>query len=504
MVTRTMKANCFCRRLVSLMCSLTLVASGVACPWALAATGANTTGESRNVGKYLACGERESAAIGNAESTAGALSSLPADAHYLFLKSLVMPSGLVSRRKNECFVKLYELALAAIAFIHKGDRVLAENIFDVFQSYYVAHKAKFAGFPDGWDPCCGEPDENSDRWEGDNAFLLLALAHYHGKYAGRCGKYWSFVQGLKQWLTQRTASCEEIAAEGVADMYAAFMPFSGNKAVPPLLSKLHDCFFSSGHDSSYRYDLVLDHIVRGALVFGDASGFAYLKDFVRTEPWCLAPALKIKAFDAFSSLALPLDSPHINVEISAQLLLTSKLMNHPLSFDLLRQLKKLVIDGGLPYNVGNSADFEQACALPTIASTFYLLSYYWNFNPFHVRFYPCSSSSFTIRYPADGTRVSQRYPLEIRGVGMKDNVVEFSCRVKTDNWYPQDFGYQRAADGSWKTWANLGGSNQYNKHTIQVVVKYSDGKERVAEVTGIVATIPASANGEETTNRNSF
>jgi hypothetical protein len=129
----------------------------------------------------------------------------------------------------------------------------------------------------------------------------------------------------------------------------------------------------------------LNHTVRGALVFGDTTGFKYVKNFAQSETWCVVNTKRIEAYRADKS------EQFINVEISAQLLLTWKIWQSDLKPDLsnLRaELKKPLLRGmsnprslGLPYTV-NEPVFTGACSLPIIDSTCYLLFYYWKFNPF--------------------------------------------------------------------------------------------------------------------------
>ncbi|MDP8218716.1 MAG: LamG domain-containing protein, partial [Candidatus Theseobacter exili] len=99
---------------------------------------------------------------------------------YAYVKSLIHPvSGMAVSRDGEDFTTVYKNALAAIAFIHEGDLDLAEEIFDVFQDYYYANEETFEGFSQCWIPSTGLPNGAiPNYWEGDNAFLLLALNYY--------------------------------------------------------------------------------------------------------------------------------------------------------------------------------------------------------------------------------------------------------------------------------------------------------------------------------------
>lgn len=311
---------------------------------------------------------------------------LPFDkAGYLFIESLLHPAtGLAASREGECYTTVYKNALAAMALLHEGNGAAAERIFEVFRKYYQSYRNHFHGFPRVWDSSTGVPEMTSIHWEGEAAFLLLAL-NYYRKVAGSYGKYYDLAQGLASWLTHRANECEQLLADGVANMYAALAPWANNPAIRQSLNRLCACFFSEGQISSRDDEHVLEHIVRGALVFGDTSGFKYLPQFARSEIWDLDQTVEISAYSAFVT------DPFINVEISAQLLLAGKIWQPECQIDrshLHPELEKLQVSGkispqsaGLPYFV-TERGFQQASTLPIIQPTCYLLFYFWGFNPF--------------------------------------------------------------------------------------------------------------------------
>jgi len=306
-------------------------------------------------------------------------------AGYLFIASLLHPAtGLAASREGECYTTVYKNALAAMALLHEGNRLAAERIFEPFRKYYQTNRDNFHGLPRVWDACTGLPDTTSIAWEGENAFLLLAL-NYYRQVTGGYGKFQDFAQGLMRWLAQRANACEQLLADGIANMYAALQPFAGDAAIQKSLNKLCACFFAEGKISSRDYEQVLEHIVRGALVFGDTSGFKHIPNFARSETWAFDQTTAIAAYSAFAT------DQFINVEISAQLLLAAKIWQAELPLDLpqlQRDLEKLKVPGksnlqsaGLPYFV-TERGFAQAHALPIIQPTCYLLFYFWGFNPF--------------------------------------------------------------------------------------------------------------------------
>ncbi len=297
-----------------------------------------------------------------------------------FVTSLVNPSsGLVASRPGECFTTVYKNSLAAMVFLHQGNHHAAEAILDRFDEYLtklsmMMNPLPFRGFPKDWDACTGEPT-NENYWEGDNAFLLLAL-NYHSSVSRNTTKYKQLRSELVSWLVQRSMVCETIVAEGTANMYAALIPHSSDPAVAQALTHLKACF-----EATVDYAQVLDHTVRGALVFNNLTGFDHVDKFQRTETW-VYNNIPIEAYSAFSGESF------INVEISAQLSLTATLTDRGSRVPKLRfELEKLWLtqengrQAGLPYFITN-VGFDQSATLPIIDPTAYMLFGYWKFNPF--------------------------------------------------------------------------------------------------------------------------
>ncbi|MFN8493183.1 MAG: hypothetical protein U0350_36605 [Caldilineaceae bacterium] len=300
------------------------------------------------------------------------------EAIYCFIKGLIRPeTGLVTSLEDEHFTTVYKNALAAMAFMHQGDLSDAKRIFDFFASRV---SEPFGGFYQSWDPYSGQPDTNSERWAGDNAFLLLAL----NQYAGLVGssEYQDLTRHLREWLSAQADSCAAIHAEGAANSFAALAPAGSNRENWEVLTKLFRCF-----SADVNYAGVADHTVRGSLVFGDIRGFKQLDSFSVAEPWCVDPS---KVVQAFADNNAP--DRHINVEISAQLLLAGELWQQSLGSmqpsKLQSELEKLWLPSksnatcrGLPYRVVDT-QFTNACSQPIIDPTIYKLFTNWRFNPF--------------------------------------------------------------------------------------------------------------------------
>lgn len=296
---------------------------------------------------------------------------------YDYITSLIDENtGLVrSADYDKNFTTVYKNALAAMVFIHENDLKLAEGIFDFFKSKY--DKNCFRGFNKSWDPETGN-EIGEDYWEGDNAFLLLAL-NYYKEITGSFGCYHEMVEGLREWLSGRAD--EDIIAEGCANMYAALKPFENSvPGIDSVLLKLKNCFYNKKD-----YANVLDHIERGALCFSDISGFDYIDGFRRSEIWKY-DGTEVNALAAFSG------ENFINVEISAQILLAWKIWESDLSIDLWyleRELNKLwllsesapiIIVYGLPYYL-DERGWPRSWDESIIDPPCYMLFYYWGFNP---------------------------------------------------------------------------------------------------------------------------
>ncbi|MGB2990081.1 MAG: hypothetical protein WBC98_08995 [Candidatus Zixiibacteriota bacterium] len=301
------------------------------------------------------------------------------DGAYDYIKSLInRNTGLVrSADYDKEFTTVYKNALAAMAFIHENDLSLAEGIFDFFKSKYDQNS--FRGFNKNWNSETGN-ELAEDYWEGDNAFLLLAL-NYYIAVTGSFGDYKEMVTGLRKWLSERAD--EDIIAEGLANMYTALKPFEN--CVPGMDSvvlKLKNRF-----NDKKDYQNVLDHIMRGALCFSDISGFDFIDVFKRTEIWEY-DGTEVNALAGFSWESLS------NVEISAQILLAWKIWKSHLSIDLSfleKELNDLWLLGtgapgnltyGLPYFLSDNDHGWLGCYdEPIIDPTCYMLFYYWDFNP---------------------------------------------------------------------------------------------------------------------------
>lgn len=117
---------------------------------------------------------------------------------YDWLVAIQLANGLLESSENSNFVSLYDNALAAFAFMAKGDRLKAEAIFNFFDSRQkqelLLNPGGFSQFRDR----NGNPTGN--RWMGDNAWLLMALNHHATTYNST--RYVTLRTGIENWIRQ--------------------------------------------------------------------------------------------------------------------------------------------------------------------------------------------------------------------------------------------------------------------------------------------------------------
>lgn len=109
-----------------------------------------------------------------------------------------MVNGLLESSENTNFVSLYDNALATLVYVKQGEFEKAERILNFFENKIPTElNAGTGGFYQFRD----QSGENGSRtWMGDNAWLLIAINHYHE--ASGSQKYNSLANGLEHWLRQ--------------------------------------------------------------------------------------------------------------------------------------------------------------------------------------------------------------------------------------------------------------------------------------------------------------
>jgi hypothetical protein len=107
-------------------------------------------------------------------------------------------TGILGNQENEYFSGLYTSAVASICYIHEADIARAERVFSFFNAHLDVAKAPPGGFPQFWDAGTGQPQLDTDRWIGDNAWLLIAL-NYHFYATGK-DDFAEMRQIVAEWL----------------------------------------------------------------------------------------------------------------------------------------------------------------------------------------------------------------------------------------------------------------------------------------------------------------
>jgi len=108
-------------------------------------------------------------------------------------------TGLLGNQEGDDVSGVYANALAAMCYIHEGDLKRADRIFSHFDGQVAAEfDAPPGGFPQMWNPKTGEAYPETDRWIGDNAWLLMALNYYHDTIGAN--KYKHMSTEIENWL----------------------------------------------------------------------------------------------------------------------------------------------------------------------------------------------------------------------------------------------------------------------------------------------------------------
>lgn len=113
-----------------------------------------------------------------------------------WVSSMQQPNGLLESSENSNFVSLYDNSLAALVYIKQGETQKAEKIFDFFNGKLQTELLDGSG---GFYQFRNKKGEQGSRtWMGDNAWLLIAINHYHE--ATETQKYTTMANALEQWL----------------------------------------------------------------------------------------------------------------------------------------------------------------------------------------------------------------------------------------------------------------------------------------------------------------
>lgn len=105
-------------------------------------------------------------------------------------------NGLLTSSEYQDFVSLYDNALSAIWFTSRGQLSKTEKIFDFFEGKIQTELLNGSG---GFYQFRDSNGENGSRtWAGDNAWLLIAINHYHEATGNQ--KYYHMADALENWI----------------------------------------------------------------------------------------------------------------------------------------------------------------------------------------------------------------------------------------------------------------------------------------------------------------
>jgi len=107
--------------------------------------------------------------------------------------------AILGNQEGESFAAVYPNALAAICFLHQGDTERAERVFRFFNAHYdECFSSKPGGFYQFWDADSGDAHLDSDRWVGDNAWLLIALNEHRRRTGSK--EFDAMREGMARWI----------------------------------------------------------------------------------------------------------------------------------------------------------------------------------------------------------------------------------------------------------------------------------------------------------------
>ncbi len=219
---------------------------------------------------------------------------------YSWLTQQQAPTGILGNQEDESFSGLYSNALAAICYMQQGDLARTEKVF----SFFALHLDSVAKQPPGgfcqfWDAATGQPFLDTDRWIGDNAWLLIALNHHY--YLTGKDTYADMRHTIAEWLIGLQDSDGGIqsgynsnglmfwkSTEGNLDCYAALTDYPQERA--DIQDFLQTQMWIPGEGrfrmGSTVYESALDTCSWGvaALGTGYKSALQYAQDtFLRTR-----------------------------------------------------------------------------------------------------------------------------------------------------------------------------------------------------------------------------
>jgi len=212
------------------------------------------------------------------------------NAAYRWLCAQQGPHGILGNQDGESFAGLYPNALAAIAFLEHGDRGRCERILEFFEAKRQSVLlAKPGGFNQFYDAVTGDTHTDSDRWMGDNCWLLIALNRYSART--KSDRYHAMTNEIADWLESlqdedggiwagynKSGLMRAKSTEGNLDAFAALSlrPLSRERVVHWLWEKAWIADAGRFRMGSTNNDPALDTSAWGVLALGTRAWPAML------------------------------------------------------------------------------------------------------------------------------------------------------------------------------------------------------------------------------------
>lgn len=312
-------------------------------------------------------------------------------------------NGLLKSSEVVDFVSLYDNALAAIWFTSQGKIENTERILDYFESKIELELLNGHG---GFYQFRDSSGNNGRRtWIGDNAWLLIAINHYHEVSGNR--KYERMASGLENWL--RSLQDEDGGLQGGINEDGSQIP----KVTEGIITAFNAV---KGYDDFHKNILAYIRSERwqpdGQILLAWPENPKYLnaldlhslgvmifKDFPETTLEKADMYLNTQTMTAndkqITGYCFDQDKDVIWLEGTAQMAVAFKIVGYESDADkFLTELEKTFIDSktlseskGIPYttnlgtNFGNSPLWEHADSTPALSSTIWYLFAKANFNP---------------------------------------------------------------------------------------------------------------------------
>ncbi|MEY3965465.1 MAG: hypothetical protein RL263_634 [Bacteroidota bacterium] len=321
-----------------------------------------------------------------------------------WFEQIQLPNGLMPSVENGTVISLYDNALAALVFIENEDLARAEQIFDFFDNKVDQELTQgVGGFSQFRNPM-GVPGNH--RWMGDNAWLLIAINHYHARTGSK--KYQHMADEIEKWLLALQDADGGLFAgydaqskllnykvtEGNIDAFSAIPGYT--PAHSKLLKFLKTDRWSATNQSliswpdNPKYLYALDLHPWSYLIFKDfpRETLNAADRFINTQQSASGTAVTGYCFDE--------DKDAVWLEGTAQMCLALGRAGLNAQKDFyLNQIDStfqrsaiLSNAGGFPYatnrGTGYGADllWEGADTKPCVSSAAWYLFAKWNFNPF--------------------------------------------------------------------------------------------------------------------------